>query len=85
VLRTLLLLLGIVQGLTEFLSILSSAHLSIVPRLLGYPAPDLAFDVLLHAWTGPRCPSTIGRMPVCQRCGEDNPSGPGSAWPARPH
>ena len=42
------LVLGIVQGLTEFLPISSSAHLSIIPRLLGYRGPDLAFDVLLH-------------------------------------
>jgi undecaprenyl-diphosphatase len=44
-------ILGIVQGLTEFLPISSSAHLSIVPKLLGYPTPELAFDVLLHFGT----------------------------------
>ena len=43
--------LGIVQGLTEFLPISSSAHLSIVPELLGWPTPELAFDVLLHFGT----------------------------------
>ena len=43
--------LGIVQGVTEFLPISSSAHLSIVPRLLGYPTPTLAFEVLLHFGT----------------------------------
>ncbi len=43
--------LGIVQGLTEFLPISSSAHLSIVPRLLGYQTPTLAFEVLLHFGT----------------------------------
>lgn len=43
--------LGIVQGLTEFLPISSSAHLSIVPKLLGYQTPELAFDVLLHFGT----------------------------------
>jgi undecaprenyl-diphosphatase len=45
------LVLGVVQGLTEFLPISSSAHLSIVPRLLGYPTPTLAFEVLLHFGT----------------------------------
>ena len=45
------LVLGIVQGLTEFLPISSSAHLSIVPRLLGYQTPTLAFEVLLHFGT----------------------------------
>jgi undecaprenyl-diphosphatase len=49
VLRTLV--LGIVQGLTEFLPISSSAHLSIVPKLLGMRTPELAFDVLLHFGT----------------------------------
>ena len=48
-LRTLV--LGIVQGLTEFLPISSSAHLSIVPKLLGLRTPELAFDVLLHFGT----------------------------------
>jgi undecaprenyl-diphosphatase len=43
--------LGVVQGLTEFLPISSSAHLSIVPRLLGYPTPTLSFEVLLHFGT----------------------------------
>jgi undecaprenyl-diphosphatase len=45
------LVLGIVQGLTEFLPISSSAHLSIIPRLLGYQTPTLAFEVLLHFGT----------------------------------
>ena len=45
------LVLGIVQGLTEFLPISSSAHLSIVPRLLGFATPTLAFEVLLHFGT----------------------------------
>ena len=43
--------LGIVQGLTEFLPVSSSAHLAIVPRLLGYPAPALSFEILLHFGT----------------------------------
>ena len=43
--------LGIVQGITEFLPISSSAHLSIVPRLLGFATPTLAFEVLLHFGT----------------------------------
>lgn len=41
-------LLGLVQGLTEFLPVSSSGHLVLVPELLGVPAPPLAFDVLLH-------------------------------------
>jgi len=44
-------ILGLVQGVTEFLPISSSAHLVFVPRLLGIAYPPLAFDVLLHLGT----------------------------------
>ncbi len=40
--------LGAVQGLTEFIPISSSGHLVIVPELAGWGHPGLAFDVLLH-------------------------------------
>ena len=40
--------LGIVQGLTEFLPVSSSAHLFIVPKLLGWHYAGLGFDVALH-------------------------------------
>jgi undecaprenyl-diphosphatase len=43
--------LGIVQGLTEFLPISSSAHLVLVPWFLGWTPPGLAFDVALHLGT----------------------------------
>jgi undecaprenyl-diphosphatase len=46
--------IGIVQGLTEFLPISSSAHLIVLPRLLGWTDPFLnspAFDVMLHLGT----------------------------------
>ena len=43
--------LGVVQGLTEFLPISSSAHLILVPRLLGWPDQGLAFDAALHLGT----------------------------------
>ena len=43
--------MGLVQGLTEFLPISSSAHLSLTPYLLGWDAPGLAFDVALHSGT----------------------------------
>ena len=44
-------ILGVVQGLGEFLPISSSAHLIIVPWLLGWQEHSLAFDVALHAGT----------------------------------
>lgn len=43
--------LGIVQGLSEFLPISSSAHLILTPWFLGWPDPGLTFDVALHVGT----------------------------------
>ncbi len=40
--------LAIVQGLTEFLPISSSAHLVLLPRLFGWPDQGLVFDVAVH-------------------------------------
>ena len=44
-------ILGLVQGATEFLPISSSGHLVIVPAIFGWEAPPVAFDVLLHLGT----------------------------------
>ena len=43
--------LGVIQGLSEFLPISSSAHLALTPWLLGWQEPGLAFDVALHLGT----------------------------------
>ena len=43
--------LGVLQGLAEFLPISSSAHLSLAPVLFGWKDPGLAFDVALHLGT----------------------------------
>lgn len=43
--------LGVVQGLGEFLPISSSGHLIVIPWLLGWREHTLSFDVMLHAGT----------------------------------
>jgi len=40
--------LGVIQGLTEFLPVSSSAHLYVIPKLLGWAYHGVAFDVALH-------------------------------------
>ncbi|RJP23132.1 MAG: undecaprenyl-diphosphate phosphatase [Deltaproteobacteria bacterium] len=43
--------LGLLQGATEFLPVSSSGHLFLAQRLLGLNEPELAFDLLLHLGT----------------------------------
>jgi undecaprenyl-diphosphatase len=45
------LVLGVLQGLSEFLPISSSAHLALAPWLFGWEEPGLSFDVALHVGT----------------------------------
>ena len=44
-------ILGIIQGVAEFLPISSSAHLILVPYLLGWKNSGLSFDIALHFGT----------------------------------
>ena len=41
-------ILGVLQGATEFLPVSSSGHLVLVPWLLGWSEPGLAFDTVVH-------------------------------------
>lgn len=45
------LILGAIQGLTEFVPVSSSAHLVLVPYLLNWRVPTLSFDVAIHLGT----------------------------------
>jgi undecaprenyl-diphosphatase len=44
-------ILGVIQGLTEFLPVSSSAHLILVPWFLGWKPEGITFDVSLHVGT----------------------------------
>jgi len=44
-------LLAVIQGITEFLPVSSSAHLILPAQLLGWPDQGLLFDVAVHAGT----------------------------------
>ena len=44
-------ILGIVQGLTEFLPVSSSGHLTICKQLIGMEDIGFSFDIILHVGT----------------------------------
>ena len=45
------LILGIVQGLTEFLPVSSSGHLVMLQRLMGIDEPTVSFNIAVHLAT----------------------------------
>lgn len=55
-------LLGLVQGLTEFLPVSSTGHLILAQYLMGFKEPMLAFDIIVHLGT---------LMAVCLYYGKD--------------
>jgi len=46
-----IIILSLVQGLTEFLPVSSSAHLILFPQLLNWPDQGISFDVAVHVGT----------------------------------
>ena len=44
-------IMGLIQGLTEFLPISSSGHLAIFGNMLGWQGSGILFEVLLHVGT----------------------------------
>ena len=46
-----IIVLALIQGLTEFLPISSSAHLILPSQILGWQDQGLAFDVAVHVGT----------------------------------
>lgn len=44
-------ILGLIQGITEFLPISSSGHLILIPKIFDWQDPGLAFDAIIHLGT----------------------------------
>ncbi len=44
-------ILAILQGITEFIPVSSSGHLVVIPKFLNWPSPPLIFDIAVHFGT----------------------------------
>jgi undecaprenyl-diphosphatase len=89
-------LLGILQGATEFLPVSSSGHLVLVPWLLGWDSPGLAFDAVVHWGTALAVVAYFWRewvslvtaafrclrLSIPRRLRREGPAGPSRAAPA---
>ena len=79
-------MLALVQGLSEFLPISSSAHLILLPRLLGWADQGLAFDVAVHVGTLAAVIAYFRHDVACLLCACAGHVQPGRALrPARQH
>ena len=53
-------ILGLLQGLTEFLPVSSTAHMEIAPQLLGWRDPGAAFSAVVQLGPSPPLRSQTG-------------------------
>jgi undecaprenyl-diphosphatase len=73
-----MIVLGVVQGITELLPISSTAHLRIIPSLLGWPDPGSAFSAAMQlasllavvTFLGPDIARIAGRAASAARAGD---------------